>query len=151
MNKRDIIIKIRYARAAHMKWKSYAQIAIGGLITESSHQNIPIVQTEGEFGKWYYGDGMALSMMPSYISIEEPLENVYSIYLQIYTLQRAKHKGGFFGFFRNDEKKRLKEIELLTANFNSYNKILLDSVHQLEMEVMNLSEMEFLQMVNLIG
>lgn len=149
MNKKDIIVKIRFARASHMKWKSYAQIAIGGLIMDTNQKNIPLIQTESEFGKWYYGDGMVLSMMPSYITIEEPLENVFSIYLQIYTLQRAKHKGGFFGFFNSDDKKRLKEIEILTSNFGEYNKILLDSMHQLEMEVMHLSEIEFSQMINL--
>lgn len=142
-------MKIRYARAAHMKWKSFAQIYIGGIITDISSNNLPIIQTEADFGKWYYGDGIALSLLPSYHSIEEPLEQVFSNYLQIYTLQRAKHKGGFFSIFRNSDTRREKELEVLRLGFNNYNKILLDSIQQLEMEVMTLSDKDFEEMINM--
>jgi hypothetical protein len=69
MTKKEVIIRIHLAKAAHMRWRNIAQISIGGLSNEVNKVSIPILQTESEFGKWYYGDGMALSMLTSYMGI----------------------------------------------------------------------------------
>jgi hypothetical protein len=148
MTKKEVIIRIHLAKAAHMRWRNIAQISIGGLSNEVNKVSIPILQTESEFGKWYYGDGMALSMLPSYMAIEEPLENVFNTYIQIFTLMRAKKKSsGLFGW--GGEAKKKAEMDNLVANFSNHNKFLLDSIHQLELEVMNLSDSDFSQLVNL--
>jgi hypothetical protein len=91
---------------------------------------------------------MALSMLPSYMGIEEPLENVFNTYIQIFTLMRAKKKSsGLFGW--GGEAKKKAEMDILVANFSNHNKFLLDSIHQLELEVMNLSDSDFSQLINL--
>jgi hypothetical protein len=142
MTKREIIMNVRSAKAAHVRWKSYVQIALRGIITDSSKVDIPIVQTECEFGKWYYGEGMALSMLPSFAALEEPHEMVHEMYIQIYTLQKAKLRGGFFSSKRKMLKRRQQEIVTLMANLNDYTKILLGSIHQLEIEVLNMNDNE---------
>ena len=148
MTKKEIIIKIHLAKAAHMRWRNIAQISIGGLSNEVSKVSLPILQTESEFGKWYYGDGMALSMLSSYMGIEEPLENVFNTYIQIFTLMRAKKKSsGLFGW--GDVAKKKAEMDGLVVNFGNHNKVLLDSIHQLELEVMHLSDSDFSQLINL--
>lgn len=148
MNKRDIIMQIRSAKAAHIRWKSYAQIAIRGIVTTTSQSNVPLVQTESEFGKWYYGDGMVLSMLRSYNALEEPNEMVHEMYMQIYTLQKAKLKGGFFSSRNQLLKRRQQEIENLVATLNDYSKILIEGINQLEIEVLKLSEEEVEKMVS---
>lgn len=148
MTKKDAINSIRHAAAAHMRWKNIAQVSITGLISDFNKVNLPILQTESEFGKWYYGEGMSLSMLPSYNTIEEPLENVFQTFLQIVALQRSKKKSGILSF-GSDESKKKKELDAHTANFNTHNKILMDSLHALEAEVINLSEQEFSQLVNM--
>ncbi len=142
MTKRDIIMNVRSAKAAHVRWKSYVQIALRGIITDSSNVDIPIVQTECDFGKWYYGDGMSLSMLPNFAALEEPHEMVHEMYIQIYTLQKAKLRGGFFSNKRKMLKRRQQEIITLMANLNDYTKILLGTLHQLEIEVLNMNDDE---------
>lgn len=142
MTKRDVIMQIRSAKAAHIRWKSFVQIALRGIITEQSKVDIPIVQTECEFGKWYYGEGMALSMIPSYNNLEEPHEMTHETYIQIYTLQKAKLKGGFFSSKNQLLKRRQSEIDSLTENFNDYSKIVVEGLNQLEIDVLKMSEEE---------
>lgn len=148
MTKRDIIMQIRSAKAAHIRWKSFVQISLRGILTQDSKVDIPIVQTECDFGKWYYGDGLALSMLPSFAALEEPHEMVHETYIQIYTLQKASFKGGFFTSERKFLKKREEEVNLLSANFNDYVRILVESMTQLEIDVLKMPDEEI---ENLLG
>jgi len=133
---------IRSAKAAHIRWKSFVQISLWGIVTQDSKVDIPIVQTECEFGKWYYGNGMILSMISGYMAIEEPHEMVRKIYIQIYTLQKATFKGGFFTSERKFLKKREEEVNRLSTNFNDYVKIVVESMNQLEIDVLKLPNEE---------
>lgn len=142
MTKRDIIMQIRSAKAAHIRWKSFVQIALRGVITDDVKVEVPIVQTECDFGKWYYGEGMSLSELHSYQALEEPHELVHETYIQIYTLQKAKLKGGFFSSKNKQMKKRQEEVDRLAANFNDYTKILIEGLNQLEIEVLRMSDHE---------
>jgi len=147
MTKRDIIMQIRSAKAAHIRWKSFVQISLRGIVTQDSKVDIPIVQTECDFGNWYYGDGMILSMIPGYMAIEEPHEMVHEIYIQIYTLQKATFKGGFFTSERKFLKKREEEVNRLSANFSDYVKILVEAMNQLEIDVLKLQDEEIESMM----
>ena len=142
MTKRDIIMQIRSAKAAHIRWKSFVQIALRGIITDDVKVEVPIVQTECDFGKWYYGEGMSLSELNTYQALEEPHELVHETYIQIYTLQKAKLKGGFFSSKNKQIKKRQEEVDRLAANFNDYTKILIEGLNQLEIEVLRMSDHE---------
>ncbi len=142
MKKREIIMQVRSARSSHVRWKAFVQIALRGIITNHSEDNLPIVQTECDFGKWYYGDGMILSMSPNFQSIEMPHEMLHESYIQIYTLQKAKLRGGFFTSKRKMLKRRQEEITTLLANLNDYSRIILETMHQLEIEVLNMSNEE---------
>jgi len=142
-------MQIRAARSSHVRWKSYVQIALRGIITTHSDNNLPIVQTECNFGKWYYGDGMMLSMSPNFQNIEIPHEMLHESYIQIYTLQKAKLRGGFFTSRRKMLRKRQKEINSLLANLNDYSRIILETMHQLEIEVLNMSDAEIRDLIEM--
>jgi len=142
MTKRDIIMQIRASKAAHIRWKSHVQITLRGVITNQSETDLPIVQTECDFGKWYYGDGMALSILSNFAALEVPHEMVHEIYIQIYTLQKAKLSGGFFTSKRKILQKRQEEVVTLTASLNDYSKILVETIHQLEIEVLQMNDDE---------
>ncbi len=149
MNKRDLIIPIRAARADHIRWKAYISIALRGIVTSNSEKTLPIVHTECGFGKWYYGNGMALSMLPSYISLEDPHEMLHEIYIQIYTLQKAKLHGGFFTSKRKLLKLRKQEIVSLVADLNDYSRIMTTTMRDLETEVLNMSASDLDSLINL--
>ncbi len=147
MTKRDIIMQIRSAKAAHIRWKSFIQISLRGVITQDSKTEVPIVQTECDFGKWYYGDGMSLTIIPSFNALEEPHEMVHELYIQIYTLQKAKLKGGFFTSTYKLLKKRQEEVDRLFENFNDYTKILTEGLTQLEIDVLKMSDREIEEII----
>lgn len=149
MNKRDLIIPIRAARADHIRWKAYISIALRGIVTTNSEKTLPIVHTECGFGKWYYGGGMALSMLPSYVSLEEPHEMLHETYIQIYTLQKAKLRGGFFTSKRKMLRKRRDEIVSLVADLNDYSRIITTTIRELEVEVLNMSASDLDNLINL--
>lgn len=140
MTKREIVMQIRSARASHVRWKSYVQIALRGIVTDQTQASLPIVQTECEFGKWYYGDGMFLTMLSNFQALESPHEMIHEMYIQIYTLQKAKLHGGFFTNKRKLLRRRKEEISKLIANLNDYSRIILETLHQLEIEVLQMSK-----------
>jgi signal transduction histidine kinase len=142
MKKREIIMQIRAAKSSHIRWKSYVQIALRGIVTDQVDAALPIVQTECDFGKWYYGDGMFLSLLTNFQSLEHPHEMLHEMYIQIYTLQKAKLQGGFFTSKRKMLRKRQKEIGQLVANLNDYSKIMMETLQQLEIEVLRMNSSE---------
>ncbi len=140
---------IRSARAAHIRWKAYIQIALRGIVTSHTENTLPIVHTECEFGRWYYGKGMDLSMSPNYQNLEIPHEMLHESYIQIYTLQKAKLRGGFFTSKRKLLRKRQEEIMNLLANLNDYSRIISESMHQLELEVLNMTDEEIRKLTDM--
>jgi signal transduction histidine kinase len=111
-------------------------------VTDQVDAALPIVQTECDFGKWYYGDGMFLSLLTNFQSLEYPHEMLHEMYIQIYTLQKAKLQGGFFTSKRKMLRKRQKEIGQLVANLNDYSKIMMETLQQLEIEVLRMNSSE---------
>ncbi|HIP48026.1 MAG TPA: hypothetical protein EYG92_03555 [Lutibacter sp.] len=146
MTKREIIMQIRASKSSHVRWKSYVQIALRGIVTDKTQASLPIVQTECEFGQWYYGDGMFLSLLPNFQALEEPHEMLHEMYIQIYTLQKAKLQGGFFTSKRRMLKMRKDEISKLIANLNDYSRIILETIRQLEVEVLQMTNDEIREM-----
>ncbi len=149
MNKKDIIMQIRSARASHIRWKSYVEITLRGIILNTTEENLPIVQTECDFGKWYYGDGMNLSSSVNYQNLEYPHEMIHEIYIQIFTLQKAKLRGGFFITKKRLLRKKKAEIDRLHQSFNDFSKILVETLKQLEMEVLSMSDAQIREMFNI--
>jgi len=149
MTKREIIMQIRASKSSHVRWKSYVQIALRGIVTDKTQTSLPIVQTECEFGQWYYGDGMFLSLLPNFQALEEPHEMLHEMYIQIYTLQKAKLQGGFFTSKRRMLKKRKDEISKLIANLNDYSRIMLETIRQLEVEVLQMTNEEIREMYDM--
>ncbi len=149
MKKKDIIIQIRSARASHIRWKSMVNIALRGIVIKHTDDILPIVQTECEFGKWYYGEGMALSLSQYYQDLEYPHEALHEVYIQIFTLQKAKLRGGFFISKKKLLRKRDEEIKRLLMDFNDFSRIIIETLKQLEMEVLNMSDHEIDNLINM--
>ncbi len=136
MTKREIITQLREARAFHIHWKSYVLLSLRGIVKEHSKTNFPIVQTECDFGKWYYEDASLFSNFPAFQDLEKPHELIHEIYIQIYTLQNSSLKGGLFSSKSKLLRKRQQEISELLAKLNEHSSGLLNSLEQLEKEVL---------------
>lgn len=136
MIKREIITQIRKARASHIHWKSYMLLSVRGIVKDFKKTNFPIVQTECDFGKWYFDEVVNLAEFDSFQALEKPHEIIHDIYIQIYTLQNSNLRGGLFAKRINLLKSRQHEINNLIIDLNKQSNKLLDSLKQLENDVL---------------
>ncbi len=81
MAKREVITRLRKAKTAHIRWRGYAQALVTGVPLDEDR--IPIVHTDCEFGRWYYGAGQALQVFPPFQAIAAPHEQLHLVYMQI--------------------------------------------------------------------
>jgi len=90
---RDLILKeLRKAKAAHIKWRSYAYAMISGLDIETEYT--PLQHTDCVFGKWYYSTGKEhFGHLDTYTGIEVPHKILHQLYSKIYdTAKKGKLK-----------------------------------------------------------
>jgi len=100
----DILRELRKAKAAHIKWRSYAYAMVAGLEIEPEYA--PLDHTDCAFGKWYYGTGKEhFGNLDTYQGIAVPHQVLHKIYAKIYELsQKGKLKDA------DAETKRLTEL-----------------------------------------
>ncbi len=103
-NDEAILKELRKAKAAHIKWRSYAYAMVAGLEIEPEYA--PLDHTECAFGKWYYGAGQEhFGNLDTYQGIAVPHQVLHKIYAKIYDLaQKGKIKDA------DAEAKRLTEL-----------------------------------------
>lgn len=101
----DVILKeLRKAKAAHIKWRSYAYAMVAGLDIDEEY--VPLEHTDCVFGKWYYTLGKEhFGALDTFAGIEVPHKILHKIYSKIYDLAK---KGKFKD--AEEEAKRLTEL-----------------------------------------
>lgn len=84
----DIILKeLRKAKAAHIKWRSYAYAMVSGLDIDEEY--LPLEHTDCAFGKWYHGAGKEhFGHLDTYAGISVPHKILHKIYSKIYDLAK---------------------------------------------------------------
>lgn len=104
----EVILKeLRKAKAAHIKWRSYAYAMVSGI--EIEEEFAPLEYTECDFGKWYYGEGLQhFGYLDTYEGIAVPHQFLHKVYAKIYELAKQ-------GRLREaeEEAKRLTELSHL--------------------------------------
>lgn len=85
INKHLALSLVQKAKAAHLKWRAYAQCLVEGL--DCPQDSVPLLSTECEFGKWYYNQGkQMLGELTFYSALEPPHEILHALYKQIHRL-----------------------------------------------------------------
>ncbi|MCW8928761.1 MAG: CZB domain-containing protein [Gammaproteobacteria bacterium] len=143
MDKKKIILQLRQAKSAHIKWRAYAQALVSGLPVEKEH--LPVIHTDCAFGQWYYGDGQHLSHLSSFDAISTPHEMLHQVYINIYKLlygedERSTLKKIFGRKSSHDPK---KEARILLQDLLSISGTLLEAIALLENEVNEMSAEDF--------
>jgi len=84
----DVILReLRKAKAAHLKWRSYAYAMMAGL--EIDPEYTPLEHTDCAFGRWYHGLGKEhFGHLDTYSGIEVPHHILHKIYSKIYDLAK---------------------------------------------------------------
>ena len=117
--RKEMLAVIRKAKSSHIRWRAYAQGLVAGV--DVKEEKLPIMHTDCQFGRWYYGLGARhLGHLSVFEDIASPHEMLHAIYGQIHELV---HKG-------EKEKAREKLDELIGVS-----RTLLDQIGLLEEEV----------------
>jgi hypothetical protein len=82
MEKKEVISQLRKAKTAHIRWRSYAQALVAGVPMDEG--KVPVIHTDCEFGRWYFGEGQALADLPGFRAINEPHEQLHTVYMEIF-------------------------------------------------------------------
>jgi hypothetical protein len=84
----QMLSEMRKARAAHIRWRSYAYAMVAGLEIEKEY--LPLEHTGCAFGKWYHGVGKeTFGHLDTYAGIEVPHRVLHKIYHKIFDLAKA--------------------------------------------------------------
>jgi hypothetical protein len=138
MDRREAMTHIRKAKAAHIRWRSYAQALVSGVAV--SDEKIPVAHTDCAFGQWYHGPGKALlGHLDSYEGIYTPHEMLHAIYHRIFdTLKSADNSGRLKKLFSSKETQQHKRLELAReymVELIGVSETLLQALEMLEEEV----------------
>lgn len=85
-----ILKELRKAKAAHIKWRSYAYAMVSGLDIDEEYT--PLDHTDCAFGKWYHGAGKEhFGHLDTYSGINVPHQILHKLYGKIYESASKGH------------------------------------------------------------
>ena len=148
MEKDSILEHLRSAKVAHLKWVQRAKSLIANIPIKE--ESIPLDYTECAFGKWFYSDAQALSLMPGMDCIkliEEKHTELHNVYFKIFQIYFSDTNRSFFSKMLNIKKKISEaEQEMAQQYYDELEKIskeLLSYIERLERRIGALSESFF--------
>ncbi len=120
MEKQHILAQLTRAKAAHIKWRSFAYGLISGLEVTPEYQ--PVSNRECEFGHWYYHPDtqVALGQFVTYQSIAVPHQVLHQLYEKVHQFAA---------------KKKMRKAEELIPKLNALSDQLIEALNALEKEV----------------
>lgn len=126
MQREEIVEKLRFAKAAHVKWVQKAKLLISGI--DIDKEAIPVNSTDCKFGKWFYTDGQILNHIPnipteSIRKLEKLHSKLHDKYLQIFYIYFPQKKKGFFSKLFNSNKKKILTMTEVVSTNNYYDEL----------------------------
>ncbi len=119
IEKRQVLSELRKARAAHIKWRSYAYAMVAGLDIEDEFA--PLEHTECAFGKWYHSAGKDhFGHLDTYAGIDIPHRMLHKLYHKIFEIAREG---------------RFDEAEKEARRLTEFSRQVLEALDLLEQEV----------------
>lgn len=119
IDKDTILRELRKAKAAHLKWRSYAYAMVSGLDIDAEYA--PLEHTDCAFGKWYHGAGKEhFGHLDTYSGIEVPHHILHKIYHKIYDSAR---------------KGKLQEAEVDAKRLTELSRQVIDALELVEHEI----------------
>ena len=136
----DTIKQLRAARASHKAWLVRAEALVNGLPVDK--EQVPIVATECEFGKWLYGAGSRLQEFSVFAQMEASHSALHRVYGEIFQLLFEEPKGmrKLFGQSKKVTKQKHLEAEMLLSRLQSYYDETIGLLNRLENDYLALKE-----------
>ncbi len=130
----DAIQQLRSARAAHKAWVVRAEALVNNL--PLNKEQVPVVASECDFGKWYYNQGSKLQGFSTFDQIEVAHDSLHKVYAEIYKLLFKEYTSKIKKIFEKSKKNKSanqkKAAVMLSALYRHYDEIiaLLDTLEK---------------------
>ena len=144
MTKQEAIEQLRKAKLGHKRWISYAKAIHMGIPLKN--ESLPVIETECDFGKWYYRDGQIFSNLESFRSIEEPHGILHNTYMKMYKTMEEPIQTGLFVSKSKAERKKAEQMNELMDKLIQISEILINNLNRFEMDIREMPESEFQQL-----
>jgi len=141
MNKETALEQVRKAKLGHKKWMSYAKAIHIGINLDKDA--VPMIETDCNFGKWYYGEGQIFSDLESFQAIEAPHSLLHQTYMRLYKDRRKPVKSGFFVSKSKAQNEKKRKLDELMNQLIQVAQLLMDSLKEFEEDLKNMSDFEF--------
>ncbi len=146
MTKDEIVEKLKAAQRSHIEWVACAEALVSG--AEVDKNKIPLTYANCEFGRWYYGAGQCLSVLPTFNALEEPHKALHGFYHEIFvTLYGEEAEKSFLKkLFTNQKKHTAEKYENAKAvlpQLEQASNQMVRSLRLLEVEVFTMSDDKF--------
>ena len=143
MTQQDFLNSLRKAKERHIQWHARALALSMGF--EIGEESLPKLYTNCSFGKWYYGAGQFIANIPSFTEIDPLHIKLHNIYMDIYQTYIAPAKKGLFEKRSQAEKKKQKELTLLTDKLKNISTLLIQKIEEVEDAILNMDNDEFVK------
>jgi hypothetical protein len=143
MTKKEVLEKIRHAKTGHKRWMSYAKAIHMGIPVEK--EAVPVIETDCDFGKWYYGEGQIFSKLDSFKAIEEPHSMLHQKYMEIYRVRKEPLKTGFFTSEKSARNKKQQQLDILMGHLVQIADMLMEALETFESDIENMSDAEVMR------
>lgn len=133
LDKEQVLIQIRRAKTAHLRWRAYAMALSSGYTVEEGQ--LPLQPTDCQFGQWYFGQGQALKDLPEFQAIDIPHKQVHAIYQDIFQQLFGQPEPSFWQKLLGSKAQNTASsllIEEKLQTLNEHSRIMLEALDQLE-------------------
>ncbi len=145
MTKAEALEQIRKAKLGHKKWISYAKAMHMGIGVDKDA--VPMMETDCNFGKWYYGEGQVFSDMESFQAIEAPHSLLHQTYMKLYKARRKPVKSGLFVSKSKAQNEKQANLDNIMNQLLQVSQILMDNLQEFENDIKNMNEFEFSKLI----
>ncbi|MGD9969096.1 MAG: CZB domain-containing protein [Sulfuricurvum sp.] len=148
MNKEETLLQLQNAKKAHLTWVNRARSLIEGLPIEK--EQVPVYNTDCQFGQWFYGEGQRLNRMPSMDCLKE-IETLHTelheVYMKIFRIYFSDEDRSFLSKLFGTRKKVSQLHQEIAKDY--YDKLrtisekLINAIERLERRLVALNEQSF--------
>ncbi len=143
MEKRRVLEQLNKAKGAHVHWLTSVEALVDGAAID--RREIPLHDTECEFGRWYHGTGRLLAGFEPYQAIAEPHKQLHHLYQELFQVLFEEERNLLKRIFRTRSQiceSHKEEIEGLMIRLTSASARMLLAISDLEAEVRSLTDQE---------
>ncbi|OIO56010.1 MAG: hypothetical protein COX57_11650 [Alphaproteobacteria bacterium CG_4_10_14_0_2_um_filter_63_37] len=144
MEKRHIVLALRDAKKAHMRWVMLAQALTEGVPVEKKF--VPMEPDACDFGRWYHGEGLLLMGFAEYGEIKSPHVALHHLYQEIFELLFGRDHKSWAARLLSPNALNRHNMEAAQALMSELRRIsgeLIDRLNRLERRVLTLSAEEW--------